>query len=123
MNVLGNESRLNESLSLIDAVMPEVVATRQNQQNQQKQLVKTEGVGGVPTTSGVGGNVGAIAGSQSGITGSGTPSVDQNGEDIATGVVTASSGATPAPVTSSEGMEVRKTSVINSLLLSVFVLN
>jgi transducin (beta)-like 1 len=32
-----------ESLSLIDAVMPDVVASRQNQQNQQKQqIVKTE---------------------------------------------------------------------------------
>lgn len=38
----GTEQRLVESLSLIDAVMPDVVATRQNQQNQQKQLVKTE---------------------------------------------------------------------------------
>lgn len=32
-----------ESLSLIDAVMPDVVATRQNQINQQKQQVKAEG--------------------------------------------------------------------------------
>lgn len=31
-----------ESLSLIDAVMPDVVASRQNQINQQKQQVKTE---------------------------------------------------------------------------------
>jgi transducin (beta)-like 1 len=32
-----------ESLSLIDAVMPDVVASRQNQQNQQKQqIVKNE---------------------------------------------------------------------------------
>lgn len=31
-----------ESLSLIDAVMPDVVASRQNQQNQQKQAVKSE---------------------------------------------------------------------------------
>lgn len=38
----GTEQRLVESLSLIDAVMPDVVATRQNQQNQQKQIVKTE---------------------------------------------------------------------------------
>jgi hypothetical protein len=34
---------LVESLSLIDAVMPDVVASRQNQQNQQKQqIVKNE---------------------------------------------------------------------------------
>nr|CAD7406139.1 unnamed protein product [Timema cristinae] len=39
----GAEQRLVESLSLIDAVMPDVVASRQNQQNQQKQqIVKTE---------------------------------------------------------------------------------
>lgn len=31
-----------ESLSLIDAVMPDVVATRQNQINQQKQQVKVD---------------------------------------------------------------------------------
>lgn len=36
------EQRMVESLSLIDAVMPDVVATRQNQINQQKQQVKTE---------------------------------------------------------------------------------
>lgn len=39
----GTEQRMVESLSLIDAVMPDVVATRQNQINQQKQQVKTEG--------------------------------------------------------------------------------
>lgn len=38
----GTEQRLAESLSLIDAVMPDVVASRQNQQNQQKQAIKTE---------------------------------------------------------------------------------
>lgn len=38
----GTEQRLGESLSLIDAVMPEVVANRQNMQNQQKQATKTE---------------------------------------------------------------------------------
>jgi len=39
----GSEQRLVESLSLIDAVMPDIVATRQNQQNQQKQqLIKSE---------------------------------------------------------------------------------
>lgn len=38
----GTEQRLVESLSLIDAVMPDVVASRQNQQNQQKQAVRTE---------------------------------------------------------------------------------
>lgn len=37
----GTEQRLTESLSLIDAVMPDVVASRQNQQNQQK-TVKSE---------------------------------------------------------------------------------
>lgn len=31
-----------ESLSLIDAVMPDVVVSRQNQQNQQKQQTKTD---------------------------------------------------------------------------------
>lgn len=39
----GTEQRMVESLSLIDAVMPDVVATRQNQINQQKQQVKAEG--------------------------------------------------------------------------------
>lgn len=29
-------------MSLIDAVMPDVVATRQNQQNQQKQIIKPD---------------------------------------------------------------------------------
>lgn len=38
----GTEHRMVESLSLIDAVMPDVVATRQNQINQQKQQVKSE---------------------------------------------------------------------------------
>ena len=38
----GTETRLAESLSLIDAVMPEVVAHRQNMHNQQKQATKTE---------------------------------------------------------------------------------
>uniref|UniRef100_A0A1B6KNS3 WD repeat-containing protein 55 homolog n=1 Tax=Graphocephala atropunctata TaxID=36148 RepID=A0A1B6KNS3_9HEMI len=39
----GTEQRLVESLSLIDAVMPDIVATRQNQQNQQKQqMIKSE---------------------------------------------------------------------------------
>lgn len=38
----GTEQRLVEGLSLIDAVMPDVVASKQNQQNQQKQIVKTE---------------------------------------------------------------------------------
>lgn len=38
----GTEQRLVESLSLIDAVMPDVVAARQNQQNQQKQSIKNE---------------------------------------------------------------------------------
>lgn len=39
----GTEHRLVESLSLIDAVMPEVVAIRQNQQNQQKQAAEANG--------------------------------------------------------------------------------
>ncbi|KAK9878473.1 hypothetical protein WA026_022115 [Henosepilachna vigintioctopunctata] len=38
----GTEQKLTESLSLIDAVMPDVLASRQNQQNQQKQAVKPE---------------------------------------------------------------------------------
>lgn len=38
----GTEQRMVESLSLIDAVMPDVVASRQNQINSQKQQVKTE---------------------------------------------------------------------------------
>lgn len=48
----GTEHRMVESLSLIDAVMPDVVATRQNQINQQKQQ-KTE----VQDTNGEEGNV------------------------------------------------------------------
>lgn len=39
----GTEQRMVESLSLIDAVMPDIVATRQNQINQQKQQVKADG--------------------------------------------------------------------------------
>ncbi|XP_066141889.1 F-box-like/WD repeat-containing protein TBL1XR1 [Euwallacea fornicatus] len=38
----GTVHRLLESLSLIDAVMPDIVAVKQNQQNQQKQAVKNE---------------------------------------------------------------------------------
>lgn len=38
----GTETRLVDSLSLIDAVMPDVVASRQNQQNAQKQAIKSE---------------------------------------------------------------------------------
>lgn len=38
----GFEQRLADSLSLIDAVMPEVVALKQNMQNAQKQAIKTE---------------------------------------------------------------------------------
>lgn len=52
----GTEQRMVESLSLIDAVMPDVVASRQNQQNQQKQQVKTE----VQDTNGEEGNVSSI---------------------------------------------------------------
>lgn len=49
----GTEQRMVESLSLIDAVMPDVVASRQNQQNQAKQQVKTE----VQDTNGEEGNL------------------------------------------------------------------
>lgn len=38
----GTEQRVVESLSLIDAVMPDVVTSRQNQLNQQKQAIKAE---------------------------------------------------------------------------------
>lgn len=38
----GTEQRIVESLSLIDAVMPDVVASKQNQQSQQKQQVTSE---------------------------------------------------------------------------------
>lgn len=96
---------MNESLSLIDAVMPEVVATRQNQQNQQKQIVKSENVSGVPATSGSGGNAGAAGSGPTGSTGVGAPSADQNGEESAGGVSTSSRAVralTPTP----EGMEV-----------------
>lgn len=44
----GLEQRMVESLSLIDAVMPDVVASRQNQQNAQKQPIKAE----IPDTNG-----------------------------------------------------------------------
>lgn len=43
----GSE-RLIDSLSLIDAVMPDVVASRQQQNQQQKAVVKTE----IPSTNG-----------------------------------------------------------------------
>lgn len=49
----GTEERMVESLSLIDAVMPDVVATRQNQINQQKQQMKTD----VQDTNGEEGNL------------------------------------------------------------------
>lgn len=52
----GTEQRMVESLSLIDAVMPDVVATRQNQINQQKQQ-KTD----VQDTNGEEGNLFAIS--------------------------------------------------------------
>lgn len=43
----GTETRLTESLSLIDAVTPDIVAARQNAQNAQKQAIKTDpGSGG-----------------------------------------------------------------------------
>lgn len=49
----GTEQRIVESLSLIDAVMPDVVASRQNQHNQQKQVVakqETQDTNGEETT-------------------------------------------------------------------------
>lgn len=43
----GSETRLTESLSLIDAVTPDIVAARQNAHNAQKQAIKAEpGSGG-----------------------------------------------------------------------------
>ncbi|CAH2237444.1 jg12780, partial [Pararge aegeria aegeria] len=42
----GNETRLTESLSLIDAVTPDIVAARQNAHNAQKQANKELGSGG-----------------------------------------------------------------------------
>lgn len=39
---LGTETRLTESLSLIDAVTPDIVAARQNAHNAQKQAIKAE---------------------------------------------------------------------------------
>lgn len=43
----GTETRLTESLSLIDAVTPDIVAARQNAHNAQKQAIKAEpGSGG-----------------------------------------------------------------------------
>lgn len=45
--LLGTETRLTESLSLIDAVTPDIVAARQNAHNAQKQAIKTDpGSGG-----------------------------------------------------------------------------
>lgn len=38
----GSEQRLTESLSLIDAVMPEIVASRQSQNQQKQSVVKNE---------------------------------------------------------------------------------
>lgn len=49
----GTEQRMVESLSLIDAVMPDIVASRQNQQNQQKQQIKTD----IQDTNGEEGNI------------------------------------------------------------------
>lgn len=47
LNVLpGVETRLTESLSLIDAVTPDIVAARQNAHNAQKQANKEQGSGG-----------------------------------------------------------------------------
>lgn len=44
--LLGVETRLTESLSLIDAVTPDIVAARQNAHNAQKQANKELGSGG-----------------------------------------------------------------------------
>lgn len=45
--ISGTETRLTESLSLIDAVTPDIVAARQNAHNAQKQAIKAEpGSGG-----------------------------------------------------------------------------
>lgn len=45
--ITGSETRLTESLSLIDAVTPDIVAARQNAHNAQKQAIKAEpGSGG-----------------------------------------------------------------------------
>lgn len=38
----GTETRMTESLSLIDAVTPDIVAARQNAHNAQKQAIKAE---------------------------------------------------------------------------------
>lgn len=38
----GSEQRLTESLSLIDAVMPEIVASRQSQNQQKQNLIKND---------------------------------------------------------------------------------
>lgn len=40
--LIGTETRLIESLSLIDAVTPDIVAARQNAHNAQKQAIKAE---------------------------------------------------------------------------------
>lgn len=96
---------MSESLSLIDAVMPEVVATRQNQQNQQKQIVKSENVSGVPAASGSGSGAGVAGPGPAGGAGVGAPSADQNGEESAGGV-SASSRAVRTLTPTLEGMEV-----------------
>ena len=45
--ISGGETRITESLSLIDAVTPDIVAARQNAHNAQKQAIKAEpGSGG-----------------------------------------------------------------------------
>lgn len=46
MLIPGSETRLTESLSLIDAVTPDIVAARQNAHNAQKQANKEPGSGG-----------------------------------------------------------------------------
>lgn len=42
----GSETRLTESLSLIDAVTPDIVISRQNASNQQKQAKTDSAPGG-----------------------------------------------------------------------------
>lgn len=107
----GTENRLAESLSLIDAVMPEVVASRQNQQNQQKQAVKVENPGIVPsgsTPGGPGSSGSATPGANNPQTTpnpSGPGAGEQNGEEGAGGN-TANAGVAQASTPAPDSMEV-----------------
>lgn len=87
----GSEQRLVESLSLIDAVMPEVVAIRQNMQNQQKQTIKTEAAetNGTANSGGTGGS-GA------------TTNEETSTAQTTTSTTTTTSASTPAPADSME---------------------